>query len=248
MYLPYHKGAQVKMFSFKDVKYRDILDIGELAIVGGCVTGIVGESGSGKTTLIRLMNKMISPSSGVIQYKGTDLSDIDSVSHRQSVVMLGQGAHMFSGTIRDNLLYGIKLRSMSPRLDVKPSKKARFKLMADSLVHHEHASYPSDAELREILDSFRIGARLDESTINLSGGEKQRISLIRVILMKPEFMLLDEPTSALDPATEDILIDHLRRIPSSTGAGMVVVSHSKNLADRLCDTVVRIERGRLANG
>lgn len=96
------------MFLFDKVKYKDILDIDKLRIEKYKVTSIVGQSGSGKTTLLRLLNKLISCDSGEIYYDGKALSSLDSVKLRREVVMLGQEPVVFSGSIKDNLLAGLR--------------------------------------------------------------------------------------------------------------------------------------------
>ena len=151
------------MFSLKKVKYKHILDINDLNIEKYKVTSIVGESGSGKSTLLRLLNKLISCDSGEIFYNDQPLNTINSVALRRNVVMLPQLPTIFSGTVRDNLLIGLKF-SEKPTVD--------------------------DAKLRQILYIVHLNKELGDDSDKLSGGEKQRLALGRVILIDPEVFLL----------------------------------------------------------
>ncbi|OHW63318.1 sulfate/thiosulfate import ATP-binding protein CysA [Andreesenia angusta] len=207
------------MFSLRDVRYKDILEIDELEIEDGKVTSIVGESGSGKTTLLRLLNKLISCDSGEVKYRGENIENIDSVELRRNVVMLPQIPSIFSGTVRDNLQIGLKF-SEKPEAD--------------------------DSVLLSVLELVGLKKSLDESSENLSGGEKQRLALGRVILLEPEVLLLDEPSSALDEETERIIIGKLVEYTKEQKKTLVMVTHSKKIAKNYSDNIIEIRNGRIA--
>ncbi len=209
------------MFWLKKVKYKHILDIYDLKIEKNKVTCIVGESGSGKSTLLRLLNKLVSCDSGEIFYRNQPINTIDSVELRRKVVMLPQQPVIFPGTVRDNLLIGLKF-----------SEK--------SLV--------DDSKLGEILSMVQLNKELDEDSDKLSGGEKQRLALGRVILIDPEVFLLDEPSSALDEETERIIIDKLVTYTKELHKTLIMVTHSKKVAQIYSDNVVEIQQGKVVNG
>ena len=98
------------MFKFEHVKYKDIIDIDNLNINLGEVTCIIGPSGSGKSTCLRLINKLISPTTGIISLNGENIANINSVEYRRKVPMLSQSPVSFPGSIRDNLLMGRKFQ------------------------------------------------------------------------------------------------------------------------------------------
>lgn len=207
------------MFSLKNVRYKNILEIDNLEIEGGKVTSIVGESGSGKTTLLRLLNKLISCDSGEVKYRGENIESVDSVELRRDVVMLPQIPSIFSGTVRDNLQIGLKF-SEKPEAD--------------------------DSVLLSVLELVSFKKSLDEPSENLSGGEKQRLALGRVILLEPEVLLLDEPSSALDEETERIIIGKLVEYTKEQKKTLVMVTHSKKIAKNYSDNIVEIKNGRIA--
>lgn len=203
------------MFVLRDVTYKDILKIKNLTIQGGQVTCIVGESGSGKTTLLRLLNKLISCDSGEIFYKDQALDSLDAVGLRREVVMLPQSPAIFPGSVKDNLLIGLKF---SERLLV------------------------ADEKLIETLSLVKLNKALADEAAKLSGGEQQRLALARVIIMEPDVLLLDEPSSALDEETEHIIIEALVRYTRDNHKTLIMVTHSKRVAGLFADEIIEIKK------
>lgn len=196
------------------------MDINNLRIESHKVTCIVGGSGSGKTTLLRLLNKLISPDSGEILYNGDSINNIDAVKLRRDVVMLPQSPAIFNGTIKDNLLVGLKFSE-------KP------------LV--------SDMKLLETLQLINLHKDLNETPDTLSGGEKQRLALGRVVLMDPEVLLLDEPSSALDEDTEHIIINSLVKYSRKNNKTLIMVTHSKKVANTFSDYIIVMKNGEIVS-
>jgi putative ABC transport system ATP-binding protein len=205
------------MFEFINVKYKDVLDLPTLYIEKEKITTLVGASGSGKTTILRMLNKMISPTKGRIMFDGTDLRQINSVAHRRHVIMLSQSPAMFEGSIRDNLNAGLRF---------------------------QERELPSDETLYQILEQVKLKKSLESSVNTLSGGEKQRLALGRVLLLNPEVYLLDEPSSALDDETEEIVIQMLTKHVRKEKKTIVMVTHSKAIAEKYSDTIIEIYEGR----
>jgi putative ABC transport system ATP-binding protein len=206
------------MFYLNQVNYKNILDINELQIPAGKVTCIVGESGSGKTTLLRMLNKLISPDSGVIYFRDIPLDKLNSVELRREVVMLAQNPAIFDGTVRDNLLIGLNFSEKPPVYD---------------------------EEMLDILKLVNLKKKLDEDTDKLSGGEKQRLALGRLLLMNPEVLLLDEPSSALDEATEKIIIERTVAFARDKNKTLIMVTHSKKVAEDFSDITIEINKGQI---
>lgn len=209
------------MFLLKAVKYKNILNIEELTIPSGKITSIVGSSGSGKTTLLRHLNKLISPDSGNIFYFNEPINTMSSVDLRRKVVMLSQNPVIFTGTVKENLLIGLKFSE-------KP--------------------YPQDSELEIVLDMVELKKTLSVNADELSGGEKQRLALGRVILMNPEVFLLDEPSSALDEETENLIIGKLTSFVKANNKTLIMVTHSKGIALKFSDNIIEVSNGRVVNG
>lgn len=206
------------MFYLRNIKFKEILHIKELSIPSNKVTCIVGESGSGKTTLIKLLNNLISSTEGEILFKGKSILDLNPLNLRRQVVMLPQTPAIFNGNVRDNLLAGL-------RFSEKP--------LAD------------DRKLNEILQMVKLKAELYKDADKLSGGEKQRLALGRVILMDPEVFLLDEPSSALDEETEIAIINKLVQYVKEKNKTLIMVTHSKNLSNKFSENTIEIKNGKL---
>lgn len=206
------------MFSLKNVKYKHILDIHDLTIKQYKVTCIIGESGSGKSTLLRLLNKLISCDNGEIYFSDQPFSTINSIDLRRKVVMLPQNPVIFSGTVRDNLLIGFKF-AQKPVVD--------------------------DTKLHQILSIVRLNKELSDDSDKLSGGEKQRLALGRVLLLDPEVFLLDEPSSALDEETERIIIEQLVAYTRKANKTLIMVTHSKQVAQTYSDQIIEIHQGKV---
>lgn len=208
------------MFILKNIKYKNILHIENMTIQNGKVTCIIGESGSGKTTILKMLNKMISPDIGEILFKDKKLNETDSVALRRNVVMLPQSPAIFKGNIKNNLLIGLDFSE-------KPAA--------------------SDIELKEVLKVVKLNKDLNDSADKLSGGEKQRVALGRIILMDPEVLLLDEPSSALDEETENIIIEALVDYTKKFNKTLIMVTHSRQVAEKFSDEIIAIKNGKIFN-
>lgn len=213
------QDKEIRMFQFKEVKYKEILDLPDLYINSG-ITVLLGASGSGKSTILKMLNKMISPTQGIILYQGKNLKDLSSIEHRRNVTMLSQNPTMFEGNIRDNLTIGLEFQGKE---------------------------IPDELELAEILKQVQLKKELSESVLNLSGGEKQRLALGRLLLLDPQVYLLDEPSSALDDNTEEIIIQMITEHVKKRDKSAIMVTHSKNIAEKYADEILQIGHGRVLN-
>lgn len=206
------------MFLLSLVKYKSILDIKTLDIPAHKITSIVGESGSGKTTLLRLLNKLISCDTGDIYYNNILINTIDSIKLRRDVIMLPQSPAIFSGSIKDNLLIGLK---------------------------YSEKPIVTDDKLNEVLELVHLNKNLSSDADKLSGGEKQRLALARVILLQPEVLLLDEPSSALDEDIEHLIIEALVDYTVANNKTLIMVTHSKKIAAQFSDYIIEIKNGKI---
>ncbi len=204
------------MFRLNNVRCQDIIKVKELYIEEGETTCIVGESGGGKTTFLKLLNHLVDYEEGTITYQDEDLHNLDAVLLRREVVLLPQVPVIFPGTIRNNLLIGLEF-----------SQK--------DLV--------GDSRLLEELAKVGLQKSLDVDAEDLSGGEKQRLALARIMLMEPKVLLLDEPTSALDEETGEKITAYINKYLLNSSITLVMVTHSKKLAREMGKKIVTITNG-----
>ena len=213
------KDINMKIFELKDIKFKSILDIPYLSFEERKITTLLGKSGGGKTTILRLLNKMISPCSGQVLYNGKNLDSLNSVHHRSNVAMLSQNPIIFQGSIRDNLNIALKFQEQQGK---------------------------SDEELKDILNRLELVKDLDETADKLSGGEKQRLALGRILILDPEVCLFDEPSSALDDYTEEFIIDMLVKHVKTTTKTAIMVTHSRTMANKYSDEIVEVKKGQVS--
>ena len=188
-----------------------------LGVKRGELLGIVGASGSGKSSFLRLLNRLDEPTSGTVFLEGRDYREIPPRTLRQRVGMVTQRPFLFPGDVASNLRFG-------------PAQRGE--------------TLP-DAEIAGLLERGGLAGFAARNVANLSGGEQQRVSLLRALANRPEIVLLDEPTSALDEQAKveiEQLINNFVRDDCFT---FVMVTHDRDQARRLCHRVAVIEHGRL---
>jgi ABC-type multidrug transport system fused ATPase/permease subunit len=157
----------------------------------GEMIALVGPTGSGKSTLVNLLPSFYEPDSGVITIDGQDVADVSLESLRSQISVVSQEAFLFNGTVRENILYG--------RLDATEED-----LMAASRAANCHDFI---SRLPQGYDS-----RVGERGVNLSVGEKQRVSIARALLKNAPILILDEATASVDTATEKLIQEALERL------------------------------------
>ncbi len=187
----------------------------------GQLAALVGPSGAGKTTITYLIPRLYDPSSGRILLDGYDLRDVSLASLTAQIGMVTQESYLFHDTVRTNLLYA--------RLD---ASQAEIEAAARAANIHEFI-----ADLPDKYETI-----VGERGYRLSGGEKQRIALARVILKDPRILVLDEATSSLDSESEALIQEALKRLMS--GRTSIVIAHrlSTILA---ADQILVLDRGTI---
>jgi ATP-binding cassette subfamily B protein len=209
---PEERRSQARGNALEDIRFH---------VTPGQLVALVGPSGAGKTTLTYLIPRLYDPSSGRITIDGHDLRDVTLESLTGQIGMVTQETHLFHDTIRTNLLYS--------RLDASQSELEEACKAANI---HDFIS-----ELPDGYDTV-----VGERGYRLSGGEKQRLSIARVILKDPRILVLDEATSSLDSESESLIQDALKRVMHQRTS--IVIAHrlSTILA---ADLILVVDRGRV---
>ena len=167
----------------------------------GQMLWVSGPSGGGKTTLLRLINRLIRPSRGILSLEGRDYSDWPVPQLRRRLALLPQSPLLMPGSIRHNLLLPFSFKVAGSKVE------------------------PGDHELRDLLKRLGLDdLEPDRNTDGLSVGQVQRISLGRLLLMAPKALLLDEPLAALDETSRHLALKELSRFSAQSGA-VIMVSH-----------------------
>ncbi len=197
------------------------LDGVSLRVEPGQLAAIVGPSGSGKTTMTYLIPRFYDVSTGAVLIDGTDVRDLTMGSVAEAVGMVTQEPYLFHGSIRDNIAY------------------AKPEATADEI---EQAA--RDANIHDRILSFADGYETitGERGYRLSGGEKQRLAIARVLLMDPRILILDEATSALDTETERLVQDALER--ATHNRTTIAIAHRLSTIHN-ADVIFGLEEGRL---
>lgn len=213
---------------FRDVSFgyapnRMVLQNINLVIGRGSCMGIKGESGSGKSTLAALLLKLYAPDRGEIYCNGNNLAAVDSHRLRSQIVPVPQFTDLFNGSIRDNIILDkpedpLKLADICGRLGITD--------FVSCLPHGWQTV-------------------MHEQGVNLSGGQRQLISIARALYRDPKVLILDEPSASVDHGTENKImqtIEWYRKL----GNTVIIISHS-DAALKICDNIVILKNGKIVD-
>lgn len=193
-----------------------------LEIEEGRFIVLIGPSGCGKTTTLRMINRLIEPSAGKVLINGKDIARVNPVGLRRTIGYVIQQIGLFPNmTVEQNICVVPKLLKYSKN---KCDEIVRDLLALVNMDYGEYAhKYPSE----------------------LSGGEQQRIGVLRAIAASPPIVLMDEPFGALDPVTREILQDEIKKIQRKLNKTIIFVTHDMDEALRLADSIVFMDEGRI---
>ncbi len=170
----------------------------------GETIAFVGPSGSGKSTLMKLLVGLYRPQEGKIEYNGLDETEINFDDLRKQIGFVTQDTNLFSGTIKENLLF------VNPAATDEDLNDVLEKASCTNLVHRAEKG----------LDTM-----IGEGGLKLSGGEKQRLSIARALLRKPQLLIFDEATSALDSLTEEEITNTIKEISADREQISILIAH-----------------------
>ncbi|MDM5282141.1 ABC transporter ATP-binding protein [Peribacillus frigoritolerans] len=205
----YNNGEQV----LKDISFN---------VEAGKVTAIVGPSGSGKTTLFSLFERFYKPQEGSISIGGTSINDFTLLSWRCQIGYVSQESPIVSGTIRDNICYGIDRDITDEELN-QVAKMA----YADQFISELPNGYDTE---------------VGERGMKLSGGQRQRIAIARAFLRNPKILMLDEATSSLDSKSEKVVQQALNHLMK--GRTTIVIAHRLSTVIS-SDQIIFLEKGKI---
>jgi ATP-binding cassette subfamily B protein len=193
------------------------------AVNRGDTIAFVGPSGAGKTTLVKLLVGLYRPQDGDILYNGHSASDVDLNELREHIGFVTQDTQLFSGTIRENLLF------VRPGATDAECLEVLRKASCESLL----------ARASKGLDTI-----IGEGGVKVSGGEKQRLSIARALLRRPDLLVFDEATSSLDSLTEEEIGQTIREVGANQEIMTILIAHRLSTIMH-ADRIVVLERGSI---
>lgn len=211
----------MSLLDFQNVSFdnggKNILKNISVSIEPGDFISIVGSSGSGKSTFLKLCSHLLSPTNGVITYQGKNVTEYNPTELRKSIAYCFQTPYLFGDTVMENINFPFHIRNV--KLDQK--------------------------RIDELFSMFNMTTDfLNKDVKNLSGGEKQRIVLIRNLLFMPEILLLDEITSALDVDNAKIVETVIASL-NKEGITVLWVTHNLEQSRNYANNLLTIEAGEI---
>lgn len=181
---------------------------------------IVGPSGAGKTTLLRLINRLQDPTSGLIEWDSQPLYNLSIFKLRQQIVLVPQEPKLLGMTVEETLAYPLVLQQL-PKLEIEQTIET----------WQSQLSIPNDW--------------LTRNELQLSLGQRQLVSIMRGLIMKPKLLLLDEPTSALDSDRAQQLIETLIDLNKTEQTTMIMVNHQKEFVKQFAKDILILREGQV---
>ncbi|GMG97675.1 ATP-binding cassette domain-containing protein [Tepidimicrobium xylanilyticum] len=189
-----------------------VLDIEELKIKRGRITGLIGPNGSGKSTLLNIISGLDREFLGTVKYDGKLLDK--NIYKKMTLVF--QKPYLFRRKVYENIEYPLKVRGVN-----RDERRERVK---------------------NIMERLEIEGLKDKKGHLLSGGESQKVSLARALVFNPELLLLDEPTSNIDPESVKVMEREILRFNEETNGTVIIVTHNMEQSERLCHDIIHLER------
>ncbi len=220
-------GPPILSLSGIDFGYgqHQVFDGLDLDVEQGAMVLLKGPSGSGKSTLLRLVNRLEDPTAGSIRFLGRPLESFSPPRLRREACLLPQTPILLPGPVRDNLLVPFT-----------------FKANAD-------LTLPDDATLRALMARLLLSdVDLDAPARALSVGQRQRLCLIRAVLVGPKLLLLDEPTSALDSTSKSLVEDMVEAMNLELGLTVIMAGHRSYRPKAALAINVTIQGGKAVAG
>ena len=206
----------------KSYKSNQVLQEINLTIYDGEIVVLIGPSGCGKTTTLKMINRLITPTSGEILINGENILEKDPIALRRSMGYVIQQTGLFPHmTVRQNI-------EVIPRLEKRPIEEINQRTL----------------KLMEMVD-LDPAQYLDRYPIQLSGGQLQRVCIARAVACEPEIILFDEAISSLDAHTQVQIMDLLLELKDKLNLTYVFITHDLTSVTYLCDDVMFLYKGKV---
>ena len=214
-------------------KFKDTVAINgvNLEIEEGKITGIIGRSGSGKSTLLRMINRLIEPTEGTIEFNETIITDIKGKALRKWRSECAMIFQQFNLVDRLDVLTNVLIGSLG--------RNYSFLNLFGYFSKEEKIN-----ALRN-LSRFELTEKSLQRSGTLSGGQQQRVAIARALMQKPKILLADEPISSLDPKNSKRVMDDMLKINREDGITIICNLHSLEIAKKYCDRLIGLSEGEV---
>jgi len=214
-------------------KFKDTVAINavNLEIEEGKITGIIGRSGSGKSTLLRMINRLIEPTEGTIEFNETIITDIKGKALRKWRSECAMIFQQFNLVDRLDVLTNVLIGSLG--------RNYSFLNLFGYFSKEEKIN-----ALRN-LSRFELTEKSLQRSGTLSGGQQQRVAIARALMQKPKILLADEPISSLDPKNSKRVMDDMLKINREDGITIICNLHSLEIAKKYCDRLIGLSGGEV---
>ncbi len=196
-----------------------------ITVAPGRIHGLIGPNGAGKTTFVNLLTGLVDPTSGTVHLGGKELRGAPYKRARDGVARTFQNLRVF------------------------PSLSVRENVAVADLVAHDHRSHRTGVSVDELLALSGLSHMADRSAATLDYGNQRRLEIARAAALRPDFLLLDEPTSGMSSSESLEMVDHVRRVATAIGAGVLVIDHDLGFITNICEHITVLDQGAvLAEG
>lgn len=214
-------------------KFKDTVAINgvNLEIEEGKITGIIGRSGSGKSTLLRMINRLIEPTEGTIEFNDTIITDIKGKALRKWRSECAMIFQQFNLVDRLDVLTNVLIGSLGRNYSL--------------LNLFGYFSKEEKINALRNLNRFELIEKSLQRSGTLSGGQQQRVAIARALMQKPKILLADEPISSLDPKNSKRVMDDMLKINREDGITIICNLHSLEIAKKYCDRLIGLSEGEV---
>jgi len=217
------KQMEVRNISFRHPGRSPVLQNVSFEVNKGEIIALMGENGCGKSTLVQLLMQHYTPENGQVLINGSvNLSDIQISNWKQIAAVVPQQVHIFNGTVLENIAFDDAAKN--PQTVIEFLRNYGFASFIDTLPQS-------------------IMTLVGEEGINLSGGQKQMITLARALYHRPQLLLLDEATAAMDRETELFVLQLLQRLKSQMA--IILITHRLHVLKSFCDRIYLFDKGSI---
>jgi phosphonate transport system ATP-binding protein len=214
-------------------KFKDISAVNDinLEIKEGKIIGIIGRSGAGKSTLLRMINRLVDPSEGSIEFNDINITSLKGRSLRKWRSECAMIFQQFNLVERLDVLTNVLIGSLGKNYSLLNligifSKEEKINALRN-------------------LDRFDLSEKALQKAGTLSGGQQQRVAIARALMQKPKILLADEPISSLDPKNAKRVMDDMMKINREDGITVICNLHSLDVAKKYCDRLIGLSDGKV---